>query len=482
MSRTGFFPFILLSTFIHVVGALAAVLLPAPSSLPAGSGLNKRKPVRVRIQTSVPAPPSAVKSAAVKESEDQKSPPLQPSVSRSAGVPATEKKSPSVETISIVRPPPPPSPPVKLSARAETRRVFEKKISIETPPSVGGAHPGETNPGLPPAGPAARPDLASLPSAPNPLPGTRPEKITRPALRTPPPPLLEKADPPVRPIVGKNSEKLDRIAGSGIPKVESPVKAPPPPRKSPALAASKSKRSGRAVPRKRVAAVRKSGGHARSGRRLAPNKAATPRRKKAVRIRPKQARSRRAPAKIQARSAVAPTRLRRPIKRPDPPPREIVASVKVDNFVRLSPKPKIRRSKPKTLRGLLSSVRSRPFDAAASPRKKHPRSRKKARLAPLLTQDVRYRGYRYAIWKKIDERLYFPEAAATGKVRGKVVVRFEVTRDGRLATLKLLRSSGFPLFDEEAMMAIRKSAPFPKFPPTIKLNRLAIKSEILYEP
>ncbi len=159
-----------------------------------------------------------------------------------------------------------------------------------------------------------------------------------------------------------------------------------------------------------------------------------------------------------------------------------MASVKVDNFVRLSPKPKILESKPKTLRGLLSSVRSRPFDAAASPRKKHPRSRKKARLAPLLTQDVRYRGYRYAIWKKIDERLYFPEAAATGKVRGKVVVRFEVTRDGRLATLKLLRSSGFPLFDEEAMMAIRKSAPFPKFPPTIKLNRLAIKSEILYEP
>ena len=161
-----------------------------------------------------------------------------------------------------------------------------------------------------------------------------------------------------------------------------------------------------------------------------------------------------------------------------------MASVKLDNFVRLSPKPKILKSKPKrkTLRGLLSSVRSRPFDAAASPRKKHPRSRKKARLAPLLTQNVRYREYRYAIWMKIDERLYFPEAAATGKVRGKVVVRFEVTRDGRLATLKLLQSSGFPLFDEEAMMAIRKSAPFPKFPSTIKLNRLAIKSEILYEP
>nr|ABZ07516.1 putative gram-negative bacterial tonB protein [uncultured marine microorganism HF4000_ANIW137I15] len=159
-----------------------------------------------------------------------------------------------------------------------------------------------------------------------------------------------------------------------------------------------------------------------------------------------------------------------------------MASVKVDTFVRLAPKAKNRRSKPKTATELLSLLRTDPDGAAASPRKKNPRSRKKARLAPLLTQDVRYRGYRYAIWKKIDERLYFPEAAATGKVRGKVVVRFEVTRDGRLATLKLLQSSGFSLFDEEALMAIRKSAPFPKFPPTIKLNRLAIKSEILYEP
>ncbi|MDP6086559.1 MAG: TonB family protein, partial [Nitrospinota bacterium] len=175
-------------------------------------------------------------------------------------------------------------------------------------------------------------------------------------------------------------------------------------------------------------------------------------------------------------------RRRRPIKRPNPPPRDLVASVKVDNFVRLAPKAKKRRSKPKTATELLGLLRTDPNGVAASPRKRNPRSRKKVRLAPLLTQDVRYRGYRYAIWKKIDERLYFPEAAAAGKVRGKVIIRFEVTRDGRLATLNLLQSSGFPLFDEEALMAIRKSAPFPKFPPIIKLNRLAIKSEILYEP
>ncbi len=133
--------------------------------------------------------------------------------------------------------------------------------------------------------------------------------------------------------------------------------------------------------------------------------------------------------------------------------------------------------------GLLSSLSVKTKRLPPSSTKKEAsRSRRKARLAPLMTQDVRYRGYRYAIWKRIDKRLYYPEAAAAGKVRGKVVLRFEVTRDGQLATLKLIESSGFPLFDEEALMAVRRAAPFPKFPPAISANRLAIKSEILYEP
>jgi protein TonB len=119
-------------------------------------------------------------------------------------------------------------------------------------------------------------------------------------------------------------------------------------------------------------------------------------------------------------------------------------------------------------------------DSVAKAKKK--KEKRKARLAPLMTQDIRYRGYRYAIWKKIDELLFYPSAAVNAKVRGRVVVRFEVTRDGQLATLKLLNSSGFELLDEEALMAVRNAVPFPKFPSTINGNRIAIRSEIFYGP
>lgn len=131
---------------------------------------------------------------------------------------------------------------------------------------------------------------------------------------------------------------------------------------------------------------------------------------------------------------------------------------------------------------LLSAVPFRLAGPLSPPSAARPDSKRKARLAPLMTQDIRYRGYRDALWQRIDERLFYPEAAAAEKVRAKVVLRFEVTRDGHLATLEILKSSGYRLFDEEALMAVRRAAPFPRFPPAITANRLAIKSEILYEP
>lgn len=155
---------------------------------------------------------------------------------------------------------------------------------------------------------------------------------------------------------------------------------------------------------------------------------------------------------------------------------------KVDNYIRMSSEKSKHLKKPKTATELLSSLKDPILTGNFIEKTKKQKIKRKARLAPLMTQDIRYRGYRYAIWKKIDGLLFYPSVAANARVSGKVVVRFEVTRDGQLATLKLLYSSGFELLDEEALMAVRNAAPFPKFPPTINGNRIAIKSEIFYEP
>ncbi|MFQ5913309.1 MAG: energy transducer TonB [Nitrospinota bacterium] len=164
------------------------------------------------------------------------------------------------------------------------------------------------------------------------------------------------------------------------------------------------------------------------------------------------------------------------------PPETLLGPVAPQDFVRIQQESKKPPEKPRGPTELLSSLDLGTNGPFSPSKPAQPRSRKRARLAPLMTQDVRYRGYRDALWKMIDERLFYPDAAAAEKVRGKVVLRFVVTRDGQLATLELVQSSGFPLFDEEALMAIRRAAPFPKFPPTLTVKRLGIRSEILYEP
>ena len=155
-----------------------------------------------------------------------------------------------------------------------------------------------------------------------------------------------------------------------------------------------------------------------------------------------------------------------------------LASIKVDDYVRVPSKITSRPKKPKTATELLTSLNAPSTNRPSVAKTEKLKAKKRTRFDPLMTQDLSCRGYRYAIWKKIDKRLFYPQAAANGKASGRVVVRFEVTRDGQLAALKLLQGSGFELLDKEALMAVRKAAPLPKFPPAIAGNRIAIRSKI----
>jgi TonB family protein len=47
--------------------------------------------------------------------------------------------------------------------------------------------------------------------------------------------------------------------------------------------------------------------------------------------------------------------------------------------------------------------------------------------------------------------------------QGEAIVQFQVERDGRLAgAVKLLKSAGFEEFDQEALAAVQRAAPFPQ--------------------
>ena len=79
-----------------------------------------------------------------------------------------------------------------------------------------------------------------------------------------------------------------------------------------------------------------------------------------------------------------------------------------------------------------------------------------------------YRQANYtAIRDSILGNLQYPMLARRRGWSGQVELAFTIAPDGQVHDLKVLTSSGFPILDEQAMTAIRRSAPFRPAPPVV---------------
>jgi protein TonB len=82
--------------------------------------------------------------------------------------------------------------------------------------------------------------------------------------------------------------------------------------------------------------------------------------------------------------------------------------------------------------------------------------------------------------QSIESEWQYPEAALRYGLQGKLALEFTILGDGRLAALRLVRSSGSALLDEEGLRAIKAAAPFPPIPAWIKPNPLPISATMEY--
>ncbi len=100
----------------------------------------------------------------------------------------------------------------------------------------------------------------------------------------------------------------------------------------------------------------------------------------------------------------------------------------------------------------------------------------------LDTRDFRYISYFAHIKRKIELSWTYPEEAARAGVYGELMLRFTLTRDGRLQDVRLVRSSGSRVLDEEAIRAVKFANPYNPFPRRITKNRLQINAVFSYLP
>jgi protein TonB len=98
----------------------------------------------------------------------------------------------------------------------------------------------------------------------------------------------------------------------------------------------------------------------------------------------------------------------------------------------------------------------------------------------LNTSDPTYVTYVTRIRQSIEVEWQYPEVAKRYGLQGKLALEFTILGNGQLQGLRLTRSSGSALLDEEGLRAIKAAAPFPPIPPWIKPNPLPISATMEY--
>jgi periplasmic protein TonB len=99
---------------------------------------------------------------------------------------------------------------------------------------------------------------------------------------------------------------------------------------------------------------------------------------------------------------------------------------------------------------------------------------------PLNTSDPKYKTYLQDVQQIIDANWNYPDLALQYGLQGTVIIEFVIVENGRVEGLRLIRSSGFRLLDEEVFRAIMASSPFQRLPSWIEPRRLWVSATMEY--
>lgn len=109
-----------------------------------------------------------------------------------------------------------------------------------------------------------------------------------------------------------------------------------------------------------------------------------------------------------------------------------------------------------------------------------PNKLKRGTEISLNTLDYKFHSYYLALKRKIELVWEYPYKARQTGVQGRLLMRFVINKDGSLAEVKILRSSGVPLLDHEAVRAIHNASPYPPLPERMNTKRLAVTATFEY--
>ncbi len=101
-------------------------------------------------------------------------------------------------------------------------------------------------------------------------------------------------------------------------------------------------------------------------------------------------------------------------------------------------------------------------------------------VVDINTKEDRYFSYLLHLKHKIQGVWVYPSVAARSGIGGSLTVEFSIEKNGALAYVNLLDSSGHTILDESALKAIKGAAPYFPLPSRMKAKKLKVRANFIY--
>jgi len=102
------------------------------------------------------------------------------------------------------------------------------------------------------------------------------------------------------------------------------------------------------------------------------------------------------------------------------------------------------------------------------------------RTVSLDSREGQYVDYLGHLKWRVQRVWDYPQEAVRNGISGDLLIVFTLNKSGSLIFIRLVRSSGYPILDEEALRAIKTAAPFDPFPPQMGDEPLNINGMFYY--
>jgi protein TonB len=98
----------------------------------------------------------------------------------------------------------------------------------------------------------------------------------------------------------------------------------------------------------------------------------------------------------------------------------------------------------------------------------------------LDTKDYKFWNYNQRLKERIESVWHYPDEAAQAGIRGDLVIKFSIKKNGQLGGAELVRGSGYPMLDKAALEALIEASPYWPLPEAWGMDYYTIVGNFVY--